>query len=287
VLIVSFPWQRVIPGERLRALDDHLLAGGTLLVAYTGQILSVAETLVVESLGLSWQEVEGQLTLDPWRWRAQAGHEWLLEPDARMADAPSVRVSAQGRVPVAPTSARILFRHGELSVIFSYPRGRGEVIVLPAQVLANGRLAADGNADLLEALRVRLAPAQWIFDEYHHGLSAATSPEAERMGRVFDLYLAHLALAYILGVLTLARRFGPAWVEAPATTGSVGSFLVGLGALHHRLGHHREAADLMVSRAIELDPRVQIARTPGAVGKDELVRVGKEVAAAQRKGSRG
>ena len=75
---------------------------------------------------------------------------------------------------------------------------------------------------------------------------------SQRLGRVFDLYLAHLAVVYLLGVSCLARRFGPAWIEAPVLTGSVAAFLVGLGALHHRLGHHRRAAELLVSRAREL-----------------------------------
>ena len=36
-------------------------------------------------------------------------------------------------------------------------------------------------------------------------------------------------------------------------TGSTGSFLLGLGALHHRLGHHAEAARRLLERVRELD----------------------------------
>lgn len=282
VLVVSFPWQRVLPGQRTR-LDAPVAAGGTLLVAYTGKLLSVAETPLLESLGLSWHEMKVRLPLHPLRWRQQAGEEWSLDPDPGLGGLLPVRVSALERVPRAPPSARVFFRRGDLPVIFSYAWGRGEVIVVPAQVLANGRLAADGNADLLETLRVRLAPKPWVFDEYHHGLSAATSPEALRLGRVFDLYLAHLAVVYLLGVSCLARRFGPAWIEAPVLTGSVAAFLVGLGALHHRLGHHRRAAELLVSRARELDPRLQVALGPAATDARSLVRVARDVAQAQAK----
>lgn len=287
VLVTSFPWQRFMPAERLRGLDDHLLAGGTVLVAYTGKLWSTAENRVLADMGIGWRVESGPPALHPLRWREQAGEEWSLVPDPGLRDAPPVRVSALSRVPRAPDSASVLFRRSkDLPVILSYRRGAGEVILLPAEALANGRLTAHGNADLLEALRLRLAPRPWVFDEYHHGLSAVTSPEAGRLGRVFDLYVLHLVLAYVLGVLCLARRFGPAWTEAPSTVGSVAAFLVGLGALHHRLGHHSEAAGLLVSRARDLEPRLRLpdpATTGGVTRAEDLVRLGKEVAAAQAK----
>jgi hypothetical protein len=73
---------------------------------------------------------------------------------------------------------------------------------------------------------------------------------------VFDLWLLHLAVVYLLALAALARPFGPVWSDPPVRTGSAATFLHGLGALHKRLGHEREAAALLVARARELDPRV-------------------------------
>ncbi|HEX6863962.1 MAG TPA: hypothetical protein VF414_14135, partial [Thermoanaerobaculia bacterium] len=73
-----------------------------------------------------------------------------------------------------------------------------------------------------------------------------------------DLVLIHLGLLYVVAVFTLSRRFGPAWEEPPVVIGSVGSFLSGLGALHHRLRHHKEAAALLVARTRDLSPDLAV-----------------------------
>ena len=59
-------------------------------------------------------------------------------------------------------------------------------------------------------------------------------------------------------MLAVVRRFGPPWREPPVVAGSTASFLRGVGALHHRLGHHDAAAALLVERSRQLYPRLAI-----------------------------
>jgi hypothetical protein len=154
------------------------------------------------------------------------------------------------------------------------------VFALPVEALSNGRIGEEGNADFLESLASSL-DTSWSFDEYHHGLSAPPSREQRQPRFAFDLFLIHLGLLYALGLWRLARSFGPVWSESPVASGSTRTFLLGLGALHDRLGHHREAAELMVRRARELSPRIELAETGSAKDGAELVELGKRVARGQ------
>jgi hypothetical protein len=130
------------------------------------------------------------------------------------------------------------------------------VFVLPAAAFSNARLGHPGNADFLESLALALGP-EWAFDEMHHGLLPAAPPEETKAAlRAMDAFLLQLAFVYALAVLAVSRRFGPAWDDPPAVTGSTVSFLRGVGALHHRHGHHREAAALLLARSRQLDPRL-------------------------------
>ena len=162
--------------------------------------------------------------------------------------------------------------------VYRYHGGR--VVVLPADALSNARLGEAGNADLLETLLRNLGP-RWAFDEVHHGLAAAPAAKGP-LGRAADLLLAHLVLLYLLAVLALARRQGPAWREPATVAGSAATFLLGMGALHHRLGHHAEAARLLLRRARELDRGLQLPpdldRQAASAGPRELVEIATLVA---------
>ncbi len=154
------------------------------------------------------------------------------------------------------------------------------MVVLPADSLSNARLGEPGNADLLETLLRNLGP-RWAFDEYHHGLVTVRAADGV-LGRTADLLLAHLVLLYLLAVLALARRQGPAWREAATVAGSTATFLLGLGALHHRLGHHAEGARLLLRRARELDRGLllpsDLDRQAASAGPRELVEIARQVA---------
>ncbi len=284
VLVVTFPWQRGATPDVGEPLDRHLRRGGDLVVAYSGQLGNVGELVALEALGLPPREGR-KASLDPRRWRRFARQEWALRPLA--GSAAPVRIWAPRWLPEPPKEARALFAGpGGTAAISVLARGRGRIWILPADAFANARLANPGNAGLLETLRRRLGD-RWTFDEYHHGLIAGPTAATAPLGRTLDLILIHLAALYLVALWTLSRRFGPAWSEPPAVTGSTGAFLLGLGALHHRLGHHREAAGRLLERVRELDPGVglpaDLDRRAAAAGPRELVALAREVA-ARRKG---
>lgn len=259
VLVVAFPWQRLGGPQDGFELRRCLAEGATVLLAYSGSSPDFSEEDVFDSLGVPLHSVGGYAPLLPWRWHAWAEAEWSLQADpASLSTAPPIVVRALRSVPAAPAEARVLYRgDGGVPAIFIVARGKGTLVVLPAEALANCRLGSAGSADLLESLRAWFGDV-WVFDEFHHGLVAHGGSGSSDVGGVMLVLLAHLGLAYALAVVALSRRFGPAWLEATPSGGSTLSFLRALGALHHRLGHHREAARLLLARLRELDPRLVV-----------------------------
>jgi uncharacterized protein DUF4350 len=290
VLVSAFPWQVGAPIEAAEALESHVRRGGTLILAYSGAWGNAGELVALERLGLPLGEVR-RGSLNPLQWRRFTREEWRLVPAPALRGGPPVRVWAPRWIPEIPPRADVLLRSpqgGAAAAVLR--RGKGRIILLPADVFANARLGDAGNAGLLETLRRRLGD-RWTFDEYHHGLATGQVPgETAALTRALDLILAHLAVLYLVALWTLSRRFGPAWSEPPAVTGSTGAFLLGLGALHHRLGHHGEAALRLLERVRELDRDAdlpaELDRRAAVAGPRELVALAREVA-RRRKGMRG
>lgn len=281
VLVVAFPWQRLALDEPAGGIDGHLQRGGTVLFAYSSGRYDVSQLAPARALGLRWDEVSGRPPLDPFQWRKHAARSWFLSPEPPpAAGGRPVRIDVPDRVPRAPDGASVFVRGpAGQPVAFAFSRGRGRVVALPADAFSNARIGEPGNADLLEMLRQRLGPA-WSFDEYHHGLSAPETPGETGPQRALLLYLLQLAFVYVLVVLAVARRFGPSWSEPIAASGSTVSFLLGLGAMHHRLGHHRAASRLLLARARELDPRLPFTDPSAAQGSD-LLELARRVGEAQ------
>ncbi len=283
VLVSVFPWQQATPSlAPAGALEDHLRRGGDLVLAYSGTWGNPGEIVTLEALGLPLQEVR-KARLSPLAWRGFSRREWSLAPAPGLRGASPVRVWAPRWGPEIPKQAEVLFRspRGSSAVVL-VPRYKGRIFLLPADAFANARLGEPGNAALLETLRRRLG-GRWAFDEYHHGpIAAQGAGDTAALGRTLDLILAHLAVLYLVALWALSRRFGPAWSEPPVVTGSTGAFLLGLGALHHRLGHHREAARRLLERARELDHGAdlpaELDRRTAAAGPRELVALAREVA---------
>jgi hypothetical protein len=295
VLVETFPWQSGGSAEVADALERHLRRGGDLVLAYSGELRPGGETVALEALGLSLRQVR-KPTLVPWRWRDFAHRQWDLRPARGTSPTPAtvapVRVWAPRWAPQLPKEGTALYRSpGGQPVIALLRRYRGRIVLLPADAFANARLAdpmSPGNADLLETLRRTLGD-RWTFDEYHHGLIAGAPEESAALGRTLDLILVHLAVLYLIGVWTLSRRFGPSWSEPPRAAGSAGAFLLGLGALHHRLGHHAAAAGRLLARVRELDRLggegdlpAELDRRAAAAGPRELVALAREVARRRR-----
>jgi hypothetical protein len=277
-LVVLFPWQSALPVDDGLPLLQHVRDGGALVLGYTGQAHSVMEARVLDDLfHLELERARPEPPLAPWEWRRYSRETWTLHPDsAELPGLAEARVSALSEIPRPPVGARVLYRNeSDRTVVFSYSYGRGQVFVMPSEMLANGRLSEAGNADWAVTL-ARALPRRWTFDEYHHGLTAEAAPEAGvvHTEHFMDLYLGQLVFLYLMALLALGRRFGPAWREPRVVSGSVARFLVGLGGLHARLGHHDEAAAVLVQRAQELDKRTRVsaeALEHGRIGADEFL----------------
>jgi hypothetical protein len=285
VLVVSFPWQGAQLADMMAGGDGwwrrHLQGGGDLVAAYSGDDPRPEERRFFAGLGLPLEAVRERPPLHPLRWRRHVDEGWRLPPAGAAGDAPPLEVQAFRWAPAAPADASVLYRSpGGAALVFDRPMFRGTIHVLPAPALSNGRISAAGNAALLERLVRGRPSASWAFDEYHHGLLAAASPAATHSRRVIDLVLAHLAIAYLLALAAVARRFGPAWQEPPVITGSTASFFLSLGLLHHRLGHHAEAGRRLRARAQELFPGLALPAETSAEAStgDGFLRLAQRVA---------
>lgn len=285
-LVLAFPWQRLDLGTSLAAdVDRHLNGGGHLLIAYSGGSAEVAESLALSQLHLDPEPVRPEPPLAPLAWHRHVTEVWHLDPEAALAAvARPLVVPAADRVPSPVAEARVLYRSPRgRPVAFSYARGDRLVVVVPATALANARVALPGNTDLLESLAQSL-PGPWSFDEVHHGLVAAGSRAGgDGQSLVLDLALIQLLALYALVAVTLGRRFGPPWRQPPVVVGSTAGFFLGLGALHHRLGHHAEAARRLVARSQELDCNLRLPaelerRAAAGVDAAGLVEIARDVA---------
>jgi hypothetical protein len=295
VLALVLPFQGRWQDDLHAALDAHLARGGDVVIAYGGDLLADEE-----ALDLGSPELPTAAPLLPWRWYRFVHAEWDLRPVMR-GGAPArpgagreeaagagagagplpVRVWAQRLRPGVGPGAEALYAGPDGGAAVAVQRRlRGRVVVLPADALANGRLALPGNADLLETL-LRNLGRRWAFDEFDHGLVAVpTTPPAVSRGA--NLLTAHLALLYLLAAAALARREGPAWRESAAPAGSARGFLLDIGALHDRLDHHGEAARLLLQRVRDLDRGLQLPadleRRAAHAGREDLVAIAQEVA---------
>ncbi len=286
VLVLAFPWQRRAGASERAGAQRQLLRGGTVVLAYSGEGESQGEEEALDWLGLPRERIREDAPLGFLAWRTFANEEWTLQTAQDLA-APPVRISALSHAPQAPAEAQVLYvGPSGKALAFVFPYLNGRVFVLPAEAFSNARIGHHGNADFLESLASTLG-GRWSFDEYHHGLSAPLTPEQQRPRFAFDLFLLQLGILYALVLWQLARSFGPVWSESPVVSGSTRTFLLGLGALHDRLGHHGEAAELMVRRARELQPRMELTETGPAKTGAELADVGRRVARGQMMSRKG
>ena len=289
-VIVAFPWQRYEVPLSLDKIERFVASGGTLVYAYSRAPHDHPEDQLMDRLRLATKRVRSAPPLHPLRWRAFVSEEWRLAADPGLGkNARPVVIAAPHSVPLAPYSARVLYRGAnEVPAIFVFPFKRGRVFVLPADALSNCRVSNPGNADLLESVSRFVGPHLQV-DEYHHGLSASL-PAAESHSRsVLDLLVMHIGFLYLLTIIALARRFGPAWREPPTIAGSTAALLQGLGSMHDRLKHHDEAVARLVSRACEIDPQLRLPdtliRDTKIASSKEFLRIAREIGHLQQKRS--
>jgi hypothetical protein len=297
--VLAFPWQDRAFELDHEALLAHLGAGGDLVLAYGAEpIPSPAEVAVLDTLEVQ-VDTQPIPTLTPWRWRVEMAKGWALRPAPRWqrtasasqnggdAKPAELRLRPPRWLPELRREDALLLGPRGTVVAAAWRERRGRVVVLPAELLANARLADPAHAALLETLHGWLE-GPWRFDEYHHGLGApAAGDTAAPLERGLDLLLLQLLLVYVMAALALGRRLGPAWRETPPLAGSAGGFLLRLGTLHHRLGHHGDGAALLLRRATELDRRLLPDASLRALAErgdaSALVEVGQSVARLQRR----
>lgn len=253
LLVSVFPFQRRPAPETAAAWAHHLRLGGRLLIGYTGSLGGVEEDLL-GSLGVVLRYPQSIGFISPWRFYKERRGATTLEPTDLLPAARALEMALPVRIADPPSGSRVWFadERGD-PVVFSFESQRqGEVWVVPAEVFSNARLGRPGNADLLLSLASSLDRA-WIFDEYAHGLSTAEATPAVVGG--LNLFFAHLAVVYLLAVWGLCKRRGSAWPPMRPQIGGHARFLLGLGALHDRLGHHQAAAKHLVERWQRLTQR--------------------------------
>lgn len=290
--VLTFPFQRNISDEDLETLQEHLRAGGTILIGYSSTLeqrdqQQSPEERVLKSLRLGVQAVRSPPSLTPWEWWSYQREDWTLQAGEGWREAApevgALTLPAIQYVPEPPRQATVsvLYHHREgvvvYPVVFSYSLQRGRVVVLPAAVLSNVHLLKQGHADFLESLRLWLG-STWNFDEYHHGLVSTSASEEQGDTFAWDLFIAHVGLFYVLGLLALTRRFGTAWREGEIVAGSTSSFLRNLGALHLDLRHHQAAARILAQRKQELDPSMPEIAVPEVETDARLVEFAREIA---------
>ncbi|MEM6794430.1 MAG: hypothetical protein AAF725_10650 [Acidobacteriota bacterium] len=283
-LVLALPWQRPPSLELRRQLLRYLEsgrggAGGDLILAYDGRSrLDATEQLLLEILAVDPRvEPRPEPPLAPASWLAYRRAVWRLEAPASSAGRASTspepgrpapdppELEAVRFIPAAPAfgaevdyvlPAELSLSGREVPLVFSFERQGSRITVLPAAALRNASIQAGGNLALVETLIARHGRS-WTFDEYHHGLVRPELLERSAGSYAWDLFIAHLLLLYVLGLVAVGRRFGPVWRERRAHSGSTPDFLHHLGVLHHQLGHHRGAARQMLERARALRPSLQ------------------------------
>jgi hypothetical protein len=286
VLVLGFPFRRPLTAAESRAVAGYAAGGGSVLVAYSqGLAPSGSERTLFATFGIEHVPTLPDLPLTPWGWRGAVNRDWRPRPSGTLAkaEAPTMRIQ---RWWPGGGGVRLLEGESGESVAALIPHRAGRLILVPATLFANSSIDIPGNADLLASLAAWLGE-RWLFDEYHHGLVSREAAGTTDAGASFDLFALHLGALYLLAMLALARRFGPARSAPVVRTASTASFLVGLGSLHHRLGHHARAAELLPQRAAELDPRLP-PRTEEISGRAvdgaELTRIARQIAGRQRSG---
>ena len=254
-VVVSFPWQRAGSLADEEALVQHLRAVGRLVVAYSGRQLAESEQELLHRMGLRHRRLASSTSLLPWVW-------WREQrPDTHRATEllplehaiTSDRLHWIATSPAEESAAVYARAEGGEPVVSSFPHLGGEVWLLPTSLFSNAYLSSPGNASLLLALGAQLSQPL-LFDELHHGLVAAESATAAGSRRALDWMLGQLGLIYLLALLAFAWRFGPAWPARAAAFDSHRDFLVGLGGVHHRLGHEQEAIRSLVERVSAYAP---------------------------------
>ncbi len=277
--ILAFPAHLSVLA-RSTDLAQHLERGGQVLVAYSGIELAPEEEAFFEELGITLQLRPLPRSLLPWRWWQQqrAGESHLLvEGDGieaeRVADGLFERVSRtpgalveSARLAALPESSSgcqvVAQRSGDPSSLaprieataLRCQRDGGVLWIVPSSSLSNARIGRDGNLLLAATLVRGLSPKWRVIEGSGLGVTPVNAESARAARRTLDVMSWQLGLLYLALLLALGRSFGPRWRPAGLPPEGHRAFLLGLGALHQRLGGFEQAARLLEERWFDYAP---------------------------------
>lgn len=281
-ILISFPASGMLPSAELARIRQRLRRGTPLLLLYSTSGRSFQQGLVFDRLGLRERKVEEENSLNPIRWWREKSTPLSLEGEGLRTPV----LISPARLGLSPESGdKILLEDKRTGVIFGLSRkvGSGRLLVLPSELLANQRLLRGGNLEFLSKLRASL-PDALLFDERIHGFASA-APEESTGTPMADVLLLHGLLIYLLALLALGRRMGPAWPLAAPAVNAVSGLLLRSGAAHRKKGHHAEAASAMLERAAEYHrwPEIPSALADEArlLRKNDLLEFARKVARRQ------
>ena len=249
-LMMSFPWQGAMVGD-LTPVRTFVSEGGTLVLGYSNAPADLPLMLALDTFGLDFQPISSSPSLLPWRWfteQSSQEHQLSLsEQDEPRQPLMTARLPFVVDIPTATDPKVLASTDSGHAVAWSMRFGTGQLILLPTSSLSNAYLHNPGNAALLLNLLPDLGPSV-AFDEVHHGFATSTSPQALRTKGYLDRVVLQLLALYALALLAFGWRFGPRWPAQVPAFDSHRAFLIGLGSLHERLGHQKQAATLLIQR---------------------------------------
>lgn len=297
VALVAFPIQRTLLGAEA-VLESWVRDGGKLVLTYSGTLLALEEDEFLAGFSVEMEKSLGPNSLSPFRWWRQkrAGESHRLEIQSSSGSHAGVSELVTDRVVALPTKGAgcdaIARRTGAFdtrdvakepgnaagvhATVLRCVLGEGEVWLAPTSAFSNARLANAGNLDLLWHLRQRLGSRWTVLEGTSEILLSAVAEERAKNTRAtLNLMALQLGLLYLGSVLALAWGFGPRWAERKLPPEGHRSFLLGLGALHQKLGGLGDAAGLLHQRWLDYDPlaRRRSLNAPQieTMSEDELV----------------
>jgi hypothetical protein len=131
-----------------------------------------------------------------------------------------------------------ILRSGSFPVAYMQKLGSGRVVVLADPLeLCNGYLEKADNGRLLaDLLGLAAAGGPVVFDEYHHGLTAADLTPQAWILTPWGAALLWVVVAVFLGLYLRGRRFGPLMPRQGQAERAEAEWAVAVGALLRRTG---------------------------------------------------
>jgi hypothetical protein len=148
---------------------------------------------------------------------------------------------AQSVVPfesLSPQQVPVLRTRSGAAVAFVQQRGSGRLIAMSDPLeLCNGYLSRADNGRLAaDLLGLAHSGSPVLFDEFHHGIQATSSPGNSWMSTGWGLAILWAVLVLFIGLWLRGRAFGPRIPLVQSTGRSAAEYTGAVGALLQRTG---------------------------------------------------